>query len=72
MLCDVILKTEALGSNSFWMKNLLIEDFFDQQTISLGKENVFGKLELEIVVEKVGWKNRIDEVLCVVSDVYGL
>ena len=26
------------------MKDLFIESFFDQQTISLGKENVFGKL----------------------------
>ena len=30
------------------MKDLFIEDFFDQQTISFGKENLFGKLELGI------------------------
>ena len=49
MLCDVILKTEALGSNSFRTKDLFIEYFFDQQTISLGKENVFGNLELGMI-----------------------
>ena len=55
MLCDVMLETEALGSNSFWMKDLFIEDFFDQQTISLGKENVFGKLGNGNGIGKVDW-----------------
>ena len=71
---DVILKTEVLGSNSFWMKDLFIEYFFDQQTKNLGKEMYLGGcnwgLELgrlvEWVVTSCEWSSVYGMIVCCV------